>query len=240
MKTLTKSASLLTAALVSMSLLAGGILYASNDINNMNIRSLLQNEHAISSLMESQKSSTIDIVKLKAEVSTNKADKESLLSQLNSSKTEIEGLKARIAELEALNGTQTAEKEQLQQKLAEAQSLASTEASPAVFVLNVWTSGYQNEIDECKGAVDISAVYKTPAVAEHSHCGGDDFPKQEGSIIQVTGIYAGTYRVDGLIKRLNVKVDDSGDIPIGQADLLYQTCLNGATDMGLFKLTKIG
>lgn len=106
--------------------------------------------------------------------------------------------------------------------------------------LKVWTAGRQAEIDRCLGAVDISAWYHTPSVAEHFHCGGNKFPQEVGSYIRITGLNAGLYRNDGIMVRLNWYVHEVKDVPKGQADLIYQTCLNGRTDMGFFKLTRVG
>lgn len=115
---------------------------------------------------------------------------------------------------------------------------------PAVYTTNnpynvaVWTSGGQQEIDDCKGAVDLSKLYGVPTIAEHDRCGGDDFPKTAGSIIRLTGKDAGTYRVEGVVAHLNGKKNTSADIPRGY-DLMYQTCDTGFTNMSFTALTKI-
>jgi hypothetical protein len=57
---------------------------------------------------------------------------------------------------------------------------AHTPGNP--YTVNVWTSGGQDEIDDCKGAVDLTKLYGVPTIAEHDRCGGDDFPKTAGSI----------------------------------------------------------
>lgn len=145
-----------------------------------------------------------------------------------------------LAEIETYKATisvKNGEKQDLENRLEEATKLGST-GNP--FPVTVWASGSQAEIDACKGAVDVSVQYETAAIAEHSHCGGDDFPKTVGSYVVIGGgQYAGVYRVGGIMVRLNANIHTTADVPKNQADLIYQTCLNGATDMGFFKLTRI-
>ncbi|MGW8431572.1 hypothetical protein ACWGJ9_10815 [Curtobacterium citreum] len=113
---------------------------------------------------------------------------------------------------------------------------AHTPGSP--YTVNVWTAGGQDEIDDCKGAVDLTELYGVPTIAEHDRCGGDDFPKTAGAIIRLTGKDAGTYRVEGVVAHLNGKKNTSADIPRGH-DLIYQTCDTGFTNMSFTALTKI-
>jgi hypothetical protein len=99
--------------------------------------------------------------------------------------------------------------------------------------------GWTPELDQCKGSVDLSAQYGTPAIAEHWSCGGKNFPDEPGTIITLTGVRAGTYRVEGIVKTVNQHVATVADIPRGY-DLIYQTCQNGqSTTMSLTALTKI-
>ncbi len=113
---------------------------------------------------------------------------------------------------------------------------AHTPGNP--YAVNVWTSGGQDEIDDCKGAVDLTKLYGVRTIAEHDHCGGDDFPKNAGAVVRLTGNDAGTYRVDGVVAHLNGKKNTSADIPRGY-DLIYQTCDTGFTNMSFTALTKI-
>ncbi len=118
-------------------------------------------------------------------------------------------------------------------------AVAAAARAAAGYVQRVWTSGFQNEIDRCRGAVDVTAVYQVRVIAEHSSCGGARFPNSPGSIVTITGLDAGRYRVVGIIARLNGLVDHAEDIPRGY-DLLYQTCASGFTDMTFTALQRIG
>ncbi|WIE81197.1 hypothetical protein [Curtobacterium sp. MCSS17_016] len=113
---------------------------------------------------------------------------------------------------------------------------AHTPGNP--YTVAVWTAGGQDEIDECKGAVDLTKLYGIPTIAEHDRCGGDDFPKTAGTMIRLTGKDAGTYRVEGVVAHLNGKKNTSADIPRGY-DLIYQTCDTGFTNMSFTALTKV-
>jgi hypothetical protein len=104
---------------------------------------------------------------------------------------------------------------------------------------HVHAVGWIPELDECKGSVDLSAQYGTPAIAEHWSCGGKNFPDDPGTIITLSGEREGTYRVEGIVKMLNQHVATTADIPHGY-DLIYQTCQNGqSTTMSLTALTRI-
>ena len=123
---------------------------------------------------------------------------------------------------------------------AEAQAEAEAAARAAQgFVQRVWTSGFQNEINQCRGAVDVTAVYRVRVIAEHSNCGGSRFPTASGAIVTITGLDAGRYRVIGVVAHLNGEVDHAEDIPRGY-DLLFQTCASGFTDMRFTALQRIG
>ncbi|MBT2498229.1 hypothetical protein J7E25_03900 [Agromyces sp. ISL-38] len=104
---------------------------------------------------------------------------------------------------------------------------------------HVWTSGWIPELDACRGSVDLSAQYGIGAIAEHWSCGGKDFPDDPGTIITLTGVHAGTYRVEGIVKMLNQSTATVADLPHGY-DLIYQTCQNGqSSTMSLTGLTRL-
>jgi hypothetical protein len=105
---------------------------------------------------------------------------------------------------------------------------------------NVHATGWTPELDECIGSVDVTAHYQdVPTIAEHWSCGGKDFPDDAGTVITLTGVHAGTYRVDGIVAMLNADRNSTADVPRGY-DLLYQTCQNGqSATMSFTALTKI-
>lgn len=110
----------------------------------------------------------------------------------------------------------------------------------ARYTNNVWTAGWIPELDACQGSVDLSANYGLPAIAEHWSCGGKDFPDDAGTIITLTGVRAGTYRVEGIVAMLNQNTATTADLPTGY-DLIYQTCQDGqSSTMSMTALTKIG
>lgn len=128
------------------------------------------------------------------------------------------------------------------QAAAQAAAAAAAQAqarAAAGFVTHVWTSGFQAQIDQCRGAVDVTAVYKVHVIAEHDGCGGNRFPTAAGSIVTITGLDAGRYRVIGVVARLNGLVNHAEDIPRGY-DLLFQTCVGGFTDMRFTALSRLG
>jgi hypothetical protein len=113
-------------------------------------------------------------------------------------------------------------------------------AAAASRTVNVWTAGFQTEINECRGGVDITAHYGTPTIAEHWSCGGSAFPTAAGTIVTVTGMDAGTYRVTGVVAILNAYTAHTNQIPHGYS-LLFQTCRNGDSHYTQFVgLQKIG
>jgi hypothetical protein len=127
---------------------------------------------------------------------------------------------------------------------AAAQAVAQAAANAAAraaqgFVQRVWTSGFQNEINQCRGAVDVTGVYQVRVIAEHSSCGGNRFPTTPGATVTITGLDAGRYRVIGVVAHLNGLVNHAEDIPRGY-DLLFQTCAAGFTDMRFTALERIG
>jgi hypothetical protein len=106
--------------------------------------------------------------------------------------------------------------------------------------VNVWTAGWQGEINQCRGGVDITAHYGTPTVAEHWSCGGSAFPTSAGTVVTLTGLDAGTYRVTGVVAVLDAYTAKSNEIPTGYS-LLFQTCRNGDSHYTQFVgLQKIG
>lgn len=128
------------------------------------------------------------------------------------------------------------------QVAAQAAAAAAAQAqarAAAGFVTHVWTSGFQAQIDQCRGAVDVTAVYKVHVIAEHDGCGGNLFPTAAGSIVTITGLDAGRYRVIGVVARLNGLVNHAEDIPRGY-DLLFQTCVGGFADMRFTALSRLG
>ncbi len=122
-----------------------------------------------------------------------------------------------------------------------AESHASVRAVSAVssgFVKRVWTSGFQAEINRCRGAVDVTAVYGVRTIAERSDCGGRAFPTTPGAIVTLVGLDAGRYRVIGVVARLNGAVNRSSDIPRGYP-LLFQTCARGYADIRFVALAPL-
>jgi hypothetical protein len=104
---------------------------------------------------------------------------------------------------------------------------------------NTHAIGWYPELDECVGSVDVTAQYGVPTIAEHWSCGGRNFPDDAGTIITLTGVHAGSYRVEGIAKMLNANRDSTEDLPQG-FDLLYQTCQNGqSSTMSFTGLTRI-
>lgn len=145
------------------------------------------------------------------------------------------------AEHEAAAAAQAAAVAAAQAAEQAAARAAADAAARAVqgFVQRVWTSGFQNEINQCRGAVDVTAVYQVRVIAEHSSCGGGRFPTAPGAIVTITGLDSGRYRVIGVVARLNGEVNHAEDIPRGY-DLLFQTCVGGFTDMRFTALERIG
>jgi hypothetical protein len=112
------------------------------------------------------------------------------------------------------------------------------QAQASAFTLDVWTDGFQTQIDACRGGVDVTSDYGVPTIAEHSGCGGTAFPKQPGALVRLTGVDSGLYRVIGVVAYLDGDVDTTADLPRGY-DLLFQTCATGYTDMSFTALQRI-
>jgi len=109
---------------------------------------------------------------------------------------------------------------------AAAAQAAAAAAIAREYTVNVWTVGFQNELDACRGAVDMSKRDGFRVVAEHWSCGGSSFPGNPGSIVRLTGLDAGTYRVVGLVATLDAYTALTDQVPDGY-QILFQTCLNG-------------
>jgi hypothetical protein len=120
-----------------------------------------------------------------------------------------------------------------------AASHPATGQNSGVYTENVWASGFQIQLDACRGGVNLSAAYGVATIGEVWGCGGARFPKS-GAEVQLTGTMAGLYRVGPVVATLNAHTQTRGDIPRGYA-LLYQTCLNGNASTETFtQLTPIG
>lgn len=92
--------------------------------------------------------------------------------------------------------------------------------------VHVWTSGFQAQVNACRGGVDLTGAYHTRTVAEHWQCGGSSFPEKAGAVVTFTGLDAGTYRVVGVVAVLNAYVAKTRNVPHGY-EMLYQTCYGG-------------
>jgi len=104
----------------------------------------------------------------------------------------------------------------------------------------VWTTGFQPELDACKGSVDMTASFGKAVIGEHWSCGGSSFPTTEGSIVTVTGALSGTFRVGPVVAVLNQRTNTTTDVP-GGYDLLYQTCIGGDNSrMSFTALERVG
>lgn len=102
---------------------------------------------------------------------------------------------------------------------------AAQRAAAAVYLERVWTSGFQAQVNACRGAVDLTAAYHVRVIGEEWQCGGARFPHQ-GAIVRLSGVISGVYRVGPVVAVLNAYVAHTSNIPRGYA-LLYQTCRNG-------------
>ena len=145
---------------------------------------------------------------------------------------------ARIAAIEAARGASAAKSTYSNSN--QGSSPQTNTSSGAGYIKNVWASGFQSELNACRGGVSLTANYGPTTVGEHWSCGGKNFPTSPGSIVTFTGVYSGVYQIIGVVAVLSESVNDTGDIPRGY-DMLYQTCRNGNTSTMTFTaLTKIG
>jgi len=86
----------------------------------------------------------------------------------------------------------------------------------------------------------MTPTFGRPVIGEHWSCGGRDFPMAAGSIVTVTGVLSGTFRVGPVVAVLNQRTNTTNDVP-GGYDLLYQTCVGGDnTRMSFTALERIG
>ena len=109
---------------------------------------------------------------------------------------------------------------------AKAAAEAAAEAAARDHAVNIWTTGFQAQVNACRGGVDMTAHYGMRIVAEHWSCGGSSFPTAPGSIVTFTGLDAGTYRVIGLAAVLDAYTAHTYQVPHNY-QMLYQTCRGG-------------
>ena len=113
---------------------------------------------------------------------------------------------------------------------AAAAAAAAAQAAAAVVArshtINIWTTGFQAQVNACRGGVDMTARYGMPIVAEHWSCGGSSFPTAAGSIVSFTGLDAGSYRVIGVVATLDAYTAHTYQVPHNY-EMLYQTCRGG-------------
>jgi hypothetical protein len=128
----------------------------------------------------------------------------------------------------------------IQYKAALAEAARVKALAATGYHVNVWTAGFQDQIDACHGGVELTAHYGRKTIGEHWTCGGSSFPTRAGAIVTITGLDAGTYQVIGLVATLNAFTQGADLIPSGY-DLLYQTCRNNqAVTTEFTALKKIG
>jgi hypothetical protein len=124
--------------------------------------------------------------------------------------------------------------------VAQAPRAHAPAASAPAHTEHVWATGFQKEIDACKGSVDMTPTFGKPVIGEHWSCGGREFPTAAGSIVTLTGVLSGTFRVGPVVAVLNQRTNTTNDVP-GGYDLLYQTCVGGDnTRMSFTALERIG
>jgi hypothetical protein len=112
--------------------------------------------------------------------------------------------------------------------------------APAGHTEHVWATGFQHELDACKGSVDMTPSFGVAVIGEHWSCGGRAFPTAEGTTVTLTGVLTGTYRVGPVVAVLNQRTNTTSDVPRGH-DLLYQTCQGGDNSrMSFTALQRIG
>lgn len=157
----------------------------------------------------------------KSEIAATRSEGAASLPALVGAVGDLSAMTSRLTAAERAVNSSIAERTlHLQQIAAAAQA-----ASASYYHETVWASGFQTQIDACRGAVNLSANYHVNVIGEEWQCGGSRFPRA-GALVQLTGIMSGLYRVGPVVAVLNAYVDHTSDIPRGY-DLLYQTCLNG-------------
>lgn len=112
---------------------------------------------------------------------------------------------------------------------------------PPSFTTNVWTTGHQAEVDQCRGAVVIDYFQRithygedgtayinpeqpaVPVIGQHNHCGARpslDVPI--GGTITFTGLHAGTYElVDEMTVYPGQRMDVVNDL---RGEVFFATC----------------
>ncbi|HMH58857.1 MAG TPA: hypothetical protein VK537_06725 [Galbitalea sp.] len=130
----------------------------------------------------------------------------------------------------ALLAQQAAEAAARAAAAAAAQAAAAAKAAAAAaaraHTVNIWTTGFQDQVNACRGGVDMTARYGMRIVGEHWSCGGSSFPTSAGAIVRFTGLDAGTYRVIGLVATLDAYTSHTYQVPHNY-QMLYQTCRGG-------------
>jgi hypothetical protein len=109
---------------------------------------------------------------------------------------------------------------------AAAAAQAAARAAAMGRTVNIWTTGFQAQVNACRGGVDMTAHYGMRIVAEHWSCGGSAFPTRPGATVTFTGLDAGTYRVIGLVATLDAYTAHTYQVPHNY-QMLYQTCRGG-------------
>jgi hypothetical protein len=126
----------------------------------------------------------------------------------------------------ALLAEQAAEAAAAAKAAAAAAAQAAARAAAMGRTVNIWTTGFQAQVNACRGGVDMTAHYGMRIVAEHWSCGGSAFPTRPGAIVTFTGLDAGTYRVIGLVATLDAYTAHTYQVPHNY-QMLYQTCRGG-------------
>jgi hypothetical protein len=126
----------------------------------------------------------------------------------------------------ALLAQQAAEAAAAAAAAAQAAAVAAARAAAMGHTVNIWTTGFQAQVNACRGGVDMTAHYGMRIVAEHWSCGGSSFPTRPGAIVTFTGLDAGTYRVIGLAATLDAYTAHTYQVPHNY-QMLYQTCRGG-------------
>jgi hypothetical protein len=126
------------------------------------------------------------------------------------------------------------------QAAAQAAAAAAARAAASGHTINVWTTGFQVQVNACRGGVDMTAHYGMRIIAEHWSCGGSSFPTAPGSVVHLTGLDAGTYRVVGLVATLDAYTAHTSQVPHNY-QMLYQTCRGGNSHYTEFiALSRVG
>lgn len=139
--------------------------------------------------------------------------------------TDVELIKAAAPE-RTLLAEQAAQAAAAAAAAAKAAAEAAARAAAMGRTVNIWTTGFQAQVNACRGGVDMTAHYGMRIVAEHWSCGGSAFPTRPGAIVTFTGLDAGTYRVIGLVATLDAYTAHTYQVPHNY-QMLYQTCRGG-------------